>query len=183
MIDPVTNFAKAEVSAGYGAAAVSIVLSTGTGALFPDPDTDGEFNLVWWDSTTYSDPSDDPDKEIVRCTARSSDTLTITRAQEGTSSVAHNTSGKTYKVILPLTKKTIDDIRANLWVHDYTPSEVVNGTNAVFTLPAASQVIVYADGVRTKGIGNDYTFSGNTTVTFGAGKQPYSTISIDYLPL
>jgi hypothetical protein len=86
-------------------------------------------------------------------------------------------------MMLTLTKKTIDDIRAKLWVHDYTPSEAVNGSNTVFTLPSASAVIVYADGMRLKGGGVDYTFSGNTTITFVSERQPYTTISIDYLEL
>ena len=76
----------------------------------PAPSTDGSFNLVWWNSTDYSDPSDDPNVEIVRCTARSTDTLTVTRAQESTSASTKNTSAKTYKMVLAPTKKLVDDI-------------------------------------------------------------------------
>ena len=68
------------------------------------------------------------------------------------------------------------------WVMDYEPEEAVNGSNTVFTLPVpASQVVVYADGSRVKGGGVDYTHSGDT-ITFVAGHQPYSALSIDYLP-
>src|SRR3954462_1350916 len=109
-LDPVVNFGKVEVSTGYDASATSIVLVSGDGAKLPSPSTDGAFNLVWWNATDYGDPADDPNKEIVRCTARSSDTLTITRAQESTSATAKNTSAKTYKMVLAVTKKMIDDI-------------------------------------------------------------------------
>ena len=109
-LDPVKNFAKVTVSIGYDASATSIALTAGHGARLPAPSTDGSFNLVWWNVTDYSDPTDDPNVEIVRCTARSTDTLTVTRAQESTSASTKNTSSKTYKMILAPTAKTITDI-------------------------------------------------------------------------
>jgi len=111
-LDATLNFGKATVSIGYAAGATSIVLTAGHGAKFPDPAVSGEFNLVWWNFTDYLDPSDDTSVEIVRCTARSTDTLTVTRAQEGTADVNHNTGGKTYKMFLGMTDKMIDDIGA-----------------------------------------------------------------------
>lgn len=109
-LDAVKNFAKVTVSQGYPAGATTIVLSTGDGSKLPDPATEGAFNLVWWNSTDYPDPTDDPSKEIVRCTARTGDTLTVTRGQEGTNDVNHNTANKTYKMILAITQKMIEDI-------------------------------------------------------------------------
>ncbi len=106
-LDPTINFGKATVSTGYDAAATSIVLSSGHGAKLP---SSFSYNLVWWNSTDYDDPADDPNVEIVRCTARSTDTLTVTRAQEGTAASTKNTGGKTYKMALCITKKMIDDI-------------------------------------------------------------------------
>src|SRR5947209_4037999 len=98
MVDQVQNFTKCTVSTGYTAVATSIVLSSGQGANLPDP-ASGNYNLVWYNSTDYSDPSDDPNKEIIRVTAKSSDTITITRAQEGTSASTKNGAGKTYKML------------------------------------------------------------------------------------
>lgn len=113
-LDPVKNFAKVTVSTGYDSSATTIVLSSGYGAKLPAPATDGNFQLVWWNSTDYPDPSDDPNVEIVRCTARSTDTLTVTRAQEGTSATNKNTSGKTYLMILAFTKLMRDDINTHI---------------------------------------------------------------------
>src|SRR3989304_10074799 len=114
MLDPVLNFAKVEASTGYDGDDTSIELVAGNGAKLPAPAVDGAFNLVWWNSSDYADPADDPSVEIVRVTARSTDTLTITRAQEGTSATPKNTSGKVYKMALSLTKKMKDDIETEI---------------------------------------------------------------------
>jgi hypothetical protein len=104
LLDNAKNFAKVTVSTGYTAASTSIVLTTGHGAKLPT----APFNAVWWNSTDYADPSDDPNVEIVRVTAISTDTLTVTRAQEGTSASTKNTASKTYKMIAGLTAKVIN---------------------------------------------------------------------------
>jgi hypothetical protein len=109
-IDATANFSKATVSTGYNSAAVSIVLNAGGGALFPAV----PFNAVWWNSTDYADPTDDPNREIVRVTAIATDTLTITRAQEGTLASTKNTAGKTYLLLCGLTAKTVSDLAQNL---------------------------------------------------------------------
>ncbi|MDD5065232.1 MAG: hypothetical protein PHQ35_10810 [Phycisphaerae bacterium] len=109
-LDPVLNFAKVEVSTGYDDAATTVVLTAGEGAKLPDPSSAGAFNLVWWNSTDYPDPADDPNKEIVRCTARSTDTLTVARNQESSGASTKNTGSKTYKMAIALTKKMKDDI-------------------------------------------------------------------------
>ena len=75
-------------------------------------------------------------------------------------------------------------LRDENWQMDVTPTGTVNGSNLVFTLPAdASQAVVYADGMRVKGGGIDYTHTTDTdTITFVSGRQPFSSISVDYLP-
>lgn len=78
------------------------------------------FNAVWWNATDYADPSDDPNVEIVRVTAISTDTLTVTRAQESTSASTKNTAGKTYKMIAGLTAKAINTDLVNT----YAPTAV-----------------------------------------------------------
>ena len=119
-LDPVINFGKVEVSTGYDASATSIVLSSGDGAKLPSTFS---YNITWWNSTDYADPTDDPNVEIVRVTNRVTDTLTVIRAQESTSASTKNTGGKTYKMILSLTKKMVDDIGGGLAnvVEDITP--------------------------------------------------------------
>lgn len=108
-MDSSKNFAKSDVSTGYDAVVTSIVLATGGGAKMPSV----PFNAVWWD-TTYADPSDDPNVEVIRVTNVSTDTLTITRAQESTSAATHNTANHTYRIIAALTSKTLTDISTAL---------------------------------------------------------------------
>jgi PKD repeat protein len=111
VVDPFVNFGKATVSQGYDNLTTVIILANGNGTIFPDPSIDGSFNLVWWNSTDYGDPSDDPNKEIVRCTARSGDIITIVRAQEGTVASTKNLMGKTYKAVLSVTAKVFTDLQ------------------------------------------------------------------------
>ena len=113
MTDQVANFKKVTVSTTYDDTATSIVLTTGHGAELPDPSGDN-YNLVWWDSTNYPDPSDDPNVEVIRVTAKSTDTLTVTRNQEGSGASTKNTSGATYKMILSATSKTITDLQSEI---------------------------------------------------------------------
>jgi hypothetical protein len=122
VLDQPKNGAEVIVSTGYDAAATSVVLSGSEGAKLPDPSS-GNYNLVWFNSTDYQRPFDDPNCEIVRVTGKSSDTLTIVRPAsgnsyngEGSSNTAktHNTSAKVYKMVLSLTSKTINDIDTSL---------------------------------------------------------------------
>lgn len=103
-LDNAKNFAKVTVSTGYDASATSIILTGGHGTKLPTV----PFNAVWWNSTDYLDPSDDPNVEIVRVTNISTDTLTVTRGQESVTATTKNTGGKTYKMIAGLTAKTIN---------------------------------------------------------------------------
>ncbi|BFU90170.1 MAG: hypothetical protein NTAFB01_13570 [Nitrospira sp.] len=93
----VRNFSKGTVSIGYNAAATSIVLTTGHGAKFPST---FPYYCVWWNVDDFPDPADDPNVEIVKVTARSTDTLTVTRGQDGSSASTKNTASKTYRFML-----------------------------------------------------------------------------------
>lgn len=109
MLDNAKNFAKVTVSTGYDASATSIVLSSGHGSKLPTV----PFNAVWWNTTDYNDPSDDPNVEIVRVTAISTDTLTVTRGQESISATTKNTASKTYKMIAGLTALGANTVLTN----------------------------------------------------------------------
>lgn len=106
-MDIAANFVKVTVSTGYDNLATSIVLNTGQGALLP---TLTPFNLVWYNSTTYASPSDDPNVEIVRVTGIATDTLTVTRGQESTTASNKNTVAATYKMILAATALVFNTI-------------------------------------------------------------------------
>src|SRR6185436_190754 len=149
---------KVNVSIGYDASATSIVLSSGQGAKLP---SSNGYNLAWWNSTDYNDPSDDPNVEIVRVTARSTDTLTVTRAQESTSASTKNTVGKTYKMVLSFTKKTYDDLANAVTLGNITAnsSPIASGTNTYVLFDDNGVVgedagFTYAKATDTLGIGS-----------------------------
>lgn len=79
----VSNNASATLAAGIISTDTSLTVNTGQGALFPNPGTNEYFY------TTLTDGG--ANIEIVKCTARSGDTFTIVRAQDGTTAQAFST--------------------------------------------------------------------------------------------
>lgn len=191
-MDAAKNFAKVTVSTGYDASAISIALTSGHGAKLPAPATDGAFNLTWWNATDYNDPSDDPNVEIVRCTARSTDTLTVTRAQEGTSASTKNTSAKTYKMALTYSKKVFDDMNTLLAPQGFLLNGQISRTVASNNITVAIKTLAGSDPtvndpVKVR-IGNTVrTITAALSVTknaatnwFNAGSSELATKEIDY---
>jgi hypothetical protein len=101
MADGHKNFAYSTVATAPSPATtgVSIVLSAGGGALMPAV----PFNAVVWPAGVQPLASN---AEIVRVTAISTDTLTITRIQEGTSA---RTIGVGDQVAAAITARTLSD--------------------------------------------------------------------------
>ena len=95
----ITNRAYSTLASGVSDSDTSWTLATGEGARFP---SSGNFPVTCED-------------EIVLCTARSGDVLTVTRAQEGTAAVAHS-SGKA--VELRITAGIFEWLRKQLWDDD-----------------------------------------------------------------
>lgn len=178
-MDPVKNFVKVTVSTGYTNSSTSIVLTTGHGARLLDPAVYGAYNMVWWDSKNYPDPADDPNTEIIRVIAKSSDTITILRAQENTTASTKNTSDGTYIMIEAFTKKLYDELAPNKYllsttnlsagslVNIYTSgstccvraaSAAISGNYAdgYVTIPitAGNSVPVFMDGIISSGLSN-----------------------------
>jgi hypothetical protein len=71
-----SNNSSTTLAASLASGALSLTVSSGTGALFPSLSAGETFNAVLMDSSN--------NLEIVQVTARTADTFTIVRAQEGT---------------------------------------------------------------------------------------------------
>ena len=131
-LDKSSNFAKTTIT-GITSGATEVVLDDATNFLDP---ASGEYNCVIWEISNYGNPADDPNKEIVRATALSGSTLTITRAQESTTASNHNTGGETYAIANVLTSKMITDIdtginsKVNL---DQTTPQTITGGSPLFS--------------------------------------------------
>jgi len=82
------NNGKAELSAGINNSVLSLTVKTGQGDRFPAVSNPDYFYITLIDSSG--------NKELVKCTARSagSDSLTIVRSQEGTSARSFSTDDK-----------------------------------------------------------------------------------------
>lgn len=115
-MDARKNFAFGTLASGINSAVTSLSVGAGEGARFPAV----SFNAVIWQSTDYTHPAaayQAGHAEIVRVTNISTDTLTITRAQEGTSAVNLNTGGKTYQIWAGPT--------ALYWTQSYAPGDIL----------------------------------------------------------
>ena len=145
MADAIKNFVKVNVSTGYNDTATSVVLSGGEGAKLPNPAV-ANYNLVWWNSTDYINPADDPYVEISRVTGLSTDTLTIVRPVVGNSyngetsaNIAqnHNIGGKAYRMLLAPTYKIFADIETE-----------IAGKQATMTKGVAADINAGTDDVK-----------------------------------
>jgi hypothetical protein len=129
-IDLHKNFAYSTVATAPSPATTgtSLVVAAGAGSKFPTP----PFNATIWPVSTQPTTTN---AEIVRVTAISTDTLTITRAQE-TSTARSVTVGD--QIAATVTAKTLTDIDAN-YVNSWSPYVVASGGTGVLSLGATNQ--------------------------------------------
>lgn len=120
-----TNNAASTLAAGISSVATSLSVAASAGALFPSPSGGDVFYA------TLSDTAGNI--EIVRVTARSTDTLTIVRAQDGTSARAWLAGDA---VELRVTRAMLDDIKADVQAalraaaNTFTNNQAVSVNNA-----------------------------------------------------
>lgn len=71
---------------GVSATDSDLTITVSDGSIFP---ATGSFSITIWDKNNFPDPGDDDTMEILLCTSRTGNVLTVTRAQEDTVAVAH----------------------------------------------------------------------------------------------
>ena len=173
MVMKFTNNATSTLASGITSSATSLTVATGNGALFPTLGA-GDYFYCTLANTSGT-------VEIVKVTARSTDTFTVTRGQDGTSGVAWNSGDK---VELRLVAASLNDIpkldEANTFsgANAYgTPASIVltNATSvpvnqATGTLAVANGgtglTTTPANGALDIGNGTNFT---RTTLTAGTG--------------
>lgn len=136
--------------------ATSATLSSGAGALFPNPSAGQYFALTFIDATTQLI------REIVYCTARAGDALTITRAQEGTAALAWNAGDLAQN---QMTAATL----AALWQTAATLGGVLTGTlpNPGMAGGAAAGNVGTLGGVLTGSLPNPGLAAGAAVANIG----------------
>lgn len=144
MADAHANFAYSTVATAPSPATsgTSLTVASGDGALFPA----APFNATVWPAGSQPSSSN---AEIVRVTAVSTDTLTITRAQEGTSARSIGTGDQ---IAATITAKTLTDAEGDDQI-DYVPK----ASDVVVTATSATSANTIIDGSAV-------TYDGSTRV-------------------
>jgi len=114
-----TNNANATLAAGINSSATSITLTSGQGARFPTLGASDYFYATLVDTSN--------NLEIVKCTARSTDVLTVVRAQESTTARAYSTGDR---IEIRLTAQTFLD--------STTIYDVLTASTGYFDLPSGT---------------------------------------------
>jgi hypothetical protein len=182
------NNAYGTLSQAYATTATSIVLTTGHGARFPTLTGSKYFFATLLDTSNNI--------EIIKVTARTSDTLTIVRAQEGTTARAFNTNDRVelrvtsggLTVLSDLDEILPDQSSANGQVLtstsgtagfaalDATDFSSQNNTNTgFFSLPKGTTA-------QRPGSSNPGYLRYNTD-HFGGARPEYYAVNNQYLPL
>jgi hypothetical protein len=91
---------KIIIPMGYDSITTNIILAPGQGTILPDPSVIGPYNLIWWNTSDYLNPIDDPFVEVVKCIAKLGDTLIVMRSQQQTLASPKNIPGKLYNMSL-----------------------------------------------------------------------------------
>lgn len=81
-----SNNAISTLQAGIASGDTTLTLATGTGGLFPSPSNGDFFTVTLFNISAGKEVN----HEIVKVTARTGDTLTVVRAQEGTAAQSFN---------------------------------------------------------------------------------------------
>jgi hypothetical protein len=142
--------------------ATSITVADGSG--LPAPGSGEWAWLIIWDRAQGEDPNQDASMEIVKLTARSGNTLTVVRGQDGTTGVAHAALSSVGRRVV---KADLDELATALAAR-LVADDGADGTVTVVTalqwngstLEAKSRSLTVADGQITA-IGAE---SGWTTV-------------------
>ena len=181
VLDAVSNFVRGRADAQLTAGATT--LSVEDASIFPDPEEEGEYNVVIWDANNFPRPDQDLDVEIVRVTGRDTGTneLTVVRGQETTSDVAHPEGSAVH--LSPTAKmfSDIEDTFADFWdsgtqelTADVNNESVSTGSlengiagdgNTISSVMGDSGEVIY--GIYPLALGESFNVNSDTFSTFG----------------
>lgn len=145
-----TNNAATTLAAGINSSVTSIAVTDGS--VFPTITGSDHFYVTFDDTTN---------KEIVKVTARSGNTLTVVRGHDNTTARAFSSGDKAeLRIVAALLEDVKTDISSTLTVDTFTG----NGSATAFTLSVApaseDNLIVFIEGVYQNP--GDFTLSGTT---------------------
>ena len=191
-----TNNAATTLASGINSSVTSLTVATGTGTLFPSP-TGGQYFYMTLANSAGT-------VEIVKCTARSTDTFTVVRGQDGTTAVSWLSGDKvelrlvraelnnfgqldstnTWDLAQTFTASpTITALAANLPVFtngsdtltNTGVSPIANGGTNNGSLGVTAGGVVYTDG--SKQMTTAAGTSGQVLTSAGAGAPAWTTLT------
>ena len=170
-----TNLASTVLASGITNVVTSLTVSSTTGSLFPALTYAGDFFMGALINTSGQ-------VEIVKVTARSTDTLTIVRGQEGTTARAYSANDR---FELRLTAAGLQALCGGAWQRDTNTPTYVGSTS--FTLPGDQTAVYTANRalyLRQTSSTNCYVvsavFSTSTTVTVSGGTVDSGIVAVEY---
>ena len=141
------------------AGATTLNVAAGGGASFPSA---FPFLITLWNEVVYPGPTDDPGMEIVKCTGRTTDALTIVRAQEGTADVDHTLNER---VAMLITAGIINELLTEV-VEDTSPQlGGILDTNAKQIRESKGSDVASAAALTLGTDGNYFDITGTTAIT------------------
>lgn len=163
------NNAFGVLNSGITSSDTSVTLQAGQGAKFPSLSVGDYFYATLIDASG--------NLEIVRCTARATDTLTITRAQESTTARAF-VAGDRIECRL-----TADTLRKAVAFETTTtaPAGSIDTGNAWYEADTGDLKVYYADGTSSQWVSAAAGLSGIDFSSFDGGSarvSSYSAISV-----
>lgn len=154
MPDPHANFAYSTVATAPSPATTgtSLILAVGEGVRFPDPASVGAYNCTIWPVGSLPTTAN---AEIVRVTAKSTDTLTIDREEEGSTA---RTVIVGDQIAMTITKKTLTDIENAIGARVYNNADLTGIVTATETALAMNSERFDSDALHD-------TVTNNTRLT------------------
>lgn len=156
-----TNNAGTTLSVGIASGDLTCNVAAGTGSLFPTLTAGDIFYATLTDAATKSL------REIVQVTARSTDAMTIVRAQQGTAARAY-LAGDTFELLFTADAGNFAAYKDQI-TSQQTPTGAIDGINATYTItqaPLASGVCYVVNGIIQE-LGVDYSITGTTITKLG----------------
>lgn len=189
-----TNNASSTLASSITNSATSIALATGTGAKFPAVSGTDVFYATLQSGSGVL--------EIVKCTARSGDTLTVVRGQDGTSASTFSAGDivelritkamldqlitDTFSVAATLSNKTFTGYTETVYVLGTSGSIALNPANGTIQTCAAAGTVTFTDSLSagqsivlmlTGGVANTINWPTTTWVGSSGNVAPTLTAS------
>lgn len=176
------NCARTTINQDCGLNASALSVTVADASELPDS---GDFLVTVWNKTSFPDPCDDPNTEILKVTDVTGNILTIERGQEDTVAKYH-ANGQAVEMLI--TAGTFEEIENAITTGISVPvigenlSSQANGINTTFVLAndyVADTTALYINGQRMTR-GEDYTEDTDDTIEIPIVVNSGEKVVVDY---